>query len=490
MSGDTYQLVILAGLLFVLWAMLRLRRRTVEGNATVVERRFESALRKFDVHLDAFKFAPQASVKVLLNHDHVVSTEIERLFIDQGNNRERLRLRVHRYLEEIVPFFKPLAYYKIGYFVSNTFLKFLYKIDSNPQELNDIKAKLSSRPCSVIYLLNHRSNVDYVVAPYVLKDNVALSFAVGEWARVWPLEYLFKCFGSYFLRRGCRDELYHTVLRRYVQVVTKNAVTQALFPEGGLSRDGLLRAPKIGLLDSILCSKEDRSFSRELIFVPVGINYDRVLEDRVLVFEGKSEQPKLGKLAMLRRVFSILFGNIWKFTRNKIRKNGIASVRFGEPVSFDEWHATRGVDIFSLNKYQRRQHVGEFCNHMMDKIAEVIPATPLCIVAKALLECSPTSFDELVKQTQLEIDKLHAKEVTIVSQNEGAQWMVEGALLRFSMRHLIEQEDDQIHIHAPDLPVIQYYANAIMHYETGEVPQVETPSYAQTIDGQPEGNKA
>ena len=40
-----------------------------------------------------------------------------------------------------------------------------------------------------------------MILPYVLRDNVALSFAVGEWARVWPLDVLFKSFGSYFIRR-------------------------------------------------------------------------------------------------------------------------------------------------------------------------------------------------------------------------------------------------------------------------------------------------
>jgi hypothetical protein len=30
-------------------------------------------------------------------------------------------------------------------------------------------------------------------------EKVALSYAVGEWARVWPLEHLFRSFGSYFV---------------------------------------------------------------------------------------------------------------------------------------------------------------------------------------------------------------------------------------------------------------------------------------------------
>ena len=97
--------------------------------------------------------------------------------------------------------------------------------------------------------MNHRSNADYVVVAYVLARGVSMSYAVGEWARAWPLEYVFKSFGSYFIRRRFREPLYHAVLERYVQLITRNGVTQGIFPEGGLTRDGALRPPKIGLLD-------------------------------------------------------------------------------------------------------------------------------------------------------------------------------------------------------------------------------------------------
>ena len=77
------------------------------------------------------------------------------------------------------------------------------------------------RDAIVIYLMNHRSNADYVLVGYVLAGRVAISYAVGEWARTFPLEYIFKSFGSYFIRRKYRETLYHTVLERYVQLITQ-----------------------------------------------------------------------------------------------------------------------------------------------------------------------------------------------------------------------------------------------------------------------------
>lgn len=465
-------------LLFLWLSILRLRRRNREGRATVAERRFEDALRRFKVEFDAFKFAPQSAVKLLLNHDHVISQKIEELVAEGKGTREGLRLEAHRYIEEIVPFFKPLVYYRLGYWIAHTFLSFIYRVEYSEEELVQIKKTCRDKKACVIYILNHRSNVDFVLAPYVLRDNVALSFAVGEWARVWPLEYVFKSFGSYFLRRGCREELYHTVLRRYVQVVTKNEVTQAMFPEGGLSRDGYLRSPKIGLLDSMLCSKEDRSFTRDLLFVPVGINYDRVLEDRVLVGEG-DEKPKSTKWGMLKRTFSIMFGNALKFYKRQIRKNGHATVHFGEPISFDQWHAERGEDIFSLEKKERRAHVAEFCELVMEQVGLLIPVTPVCLVCDVLVREPLITIEALTAAVEKGIEEFRSLGAIVVAQDKGAQWMVEGALLRLGLRHVVAQEGVTVRVNPNDARIVAYYANSVAHYRNGGIPTVERPNYVK-----------
>jgi hypothetical protein len=101
-----------------------------------------------------------------------------------------------------------------------------------------------------VFVINHRSNADFVVLSYGLLRHVALSYAVGEWALVWPLDVLFRAFGSYFVRRGEKDPLYHKVLERYVQVLVGEGGVTGFFIEGKLSRDGRLGAPKAGLRPS------------------------------------------------------------------------------------------------------------------------------------------------------------------------------------------------------------------------------------------------
>ena len=124
-----------------------------------------------------------------------------------------------------------------------------------------------------------------MLVSYALAGKVALSYAVGEWARAFPLEHIFKAFGSYFVRRRYREPLYHAVLERYVQLTAREGVTQGIFLEGGLTRDGTLKPPKIGLLDYVLGIARDPAFVSRIHVVPVAINYDRVLEDRSLLRE-------------------------------------------------------------------------------------------------------------------------------------------------------------------------------------------------------------
>ena len=107
---------------------------------------------------------------------------------------------------------------------------------------------------TVVFLINHRSNMDYILVGYLAAEKAAISYAVGEWARIWPLQTLVRAMGAYFVRRNSRDALYRKVLERWVAMATEAGVTQAVFPEGGLSRDGRLRPPKVGILDYMLRS--------------------------------------------------------------------------------------------------------------------------------------------------------------------------------------------------------------------------------------------
>ena len=82
------------------------------------------------------------------------------------------------------------------------------------------------------------------------------------------------------MRSNSGDPLYRRVLERYIAIASAEAgVTQAVFPEGGLSRDGRLRRRSSGSSTTWHAVLRP-SGERDIVFVPVGINYDRIFEDR------------------------------------------------------------------------------------------------------------------------------------------------------------------------------------------------------------------
>ena len=98
--------------------------------------------------------------------------------------------------------------------------------------------------------------------------------------RVWSISGLIRAMGAFFIRRKSRGLLCRRVLARYVQVATQEGVTQAVFPEGGLSSDCRLAAPRLGLINYVISGWA--AGGRDVVFVPVPINNDCVLEDCIL----------------------------------------------------------------------------------------------------------------------------------------------------------------------------------------------------------------
>lgn len=84
-----------------------------------------------------------------------------------------------------------------------------------------------------LFVDEHNGPFNARLAERLVAEKAALSYAVSEWARIWPLQTLIRAMGAYFVRRNSKDPLYRKVLERYVAMATQAGVTQAVFLEGG-----------------------------------------------------------------------------------------------------------------------------------------------------------------------------------------------------------------------------------------------------------------
>ena len=101
---------------------------------------------------------------------------------------------------EIVPAFSAYAYFRIGTRIARWVSQVLYRVRIGVR--NDDALAAVDPASSVIFVINHRSNMDYVLVTYVAATSSALSYAVGEWANIWGLSGLMFALFAASLFRG------------------------------------------------------------------------------------------------------------------------------------------------------------------------------------------------------------------------------------------------------------------------------------------------
>jgi len=370
--------------------------------------------------------------------------------------------RVERYARETVPAFNAYLYFRIGYWLAKRLAQALYRV-----RLGYVDAENLQRvepDSTVVFVMNHRSNMDYVLAAYLAADQTALSYAVGEWGRIWPLSALIRWMGAYFVRRNSQDELYRRVLERYIVMATEAGVPQAVFPEGGLTRDGRLREPRLGAIDYMMRGFRSDG-ERDLVFVPLGVNYDRVLEDRSLLRAADRDATRRGRLAALGTTLRFLGRNLWLALRSQWYRFGYACVNFGAPVSMREYCRARNLDFHRLSGEERRREMAALGAHLMGAVGRIIPVLPVPLIATALVARGDQAISpfDLKSEVARLLDRLHARGAHIYVPRKDFDYAISVGLRMLRLRNLVGEREGLYYAESEELPLLRYYANSIAH---------------------------
>ena len=396
----------------------------------------------------------QALIDQLLLDVEVVKA-IETHVDEAGVPRNVAMDKAERYAKEIVPAFNAYAYSRIGTRLARWVSTFVYRVRlgySNDQGLSEIDPE-----ATVIFVMNHRSNMDYVLVTYLASASATLSYAVGEWARVWLLQHLIHAMGAYFIRRDSGNKLYRRVLARYVAMATKSGVTQAIFPEGGLSRDGLLKEPKFGLL-SYMIGDWNPDDDRDVVFVPVGLNYDRVLEDRVLL--GAADR-KIGERTFKFGLFDVIAFSgklLWLRIKGKLFRYGYACASFGDPVSLKSWAGQN-------DNSDRSKMIESFGRDLMERVGDVVPVLPVSLVATVFEETGNTALSELELKAEVVelISELEFANAHIHLPRQDQDYAISVGLRMLTLRGIVKEHEGKFALNRDDDGLITYYANSIRH---------------------------
>jgi len=437
---------------------------TAAGGAWYLRRSGRRALLRFRARVNRFKLASRKSVRERLLNDPGIASAVSDHAASTDTTADAGWRRVDEYVREIVPFFNVVAYYQVGYRLAGWLLNLFYKVTVEHEDRTALDAL--PRDAVVVYLMNHRSNADYILVSYALAGRVAISYAVGEWARAFPLEHIFKAFGSYFVRRRYREPLYHTVLERYVQLITREGVTQGIFLEGGLTRDGRLKAPKIGLLDYVLGIARDPAYRARLRIIPVAVNYDRVLEDRSLLRElaSRDGRARVSRLSQLGEVARYLWWNAARLILRRWQRYGRAAVVVGAPIALDDWFEDHPT-LFELPRPERLACVQALCDRVMSRIGALVPVTSVPLACAAI-----QSFDrdfiprgELLERMREMRDALLELNGRVIRHERDIAETFDRAWRMLHMRHILIAEGDGYVVLPRNRELVSYYANSVEH---------------------------
>lgn len=403
-----------------------------------------------------------------LVYDPKVVEEIQNHARQHDMPLEVVQKKVVTYAREIVPSFNAYLYFRIGYWFAKKIARLLYRVRVG---LIEDEQYLSIDPNStVVFVMNHRSNMDYILVAFLAAERTTLSYAVGEWAKIWPLQMLVRAMGAFFVRRNSGNPLYRRVLERYIHMATREGVCQAVFLEGGLSRDGRLQTPKLGLIDYML-RRFDPATDRDVVFIPVGINYDRTLEDRSLLRTFDPAAEKRSWWFVCRTTFKFIRRSLVLMILSRWRRYGYACVNFGTPVSAKAYCQDQGLNFSRLPRADRFPEIEKLCHRLMSAISEVVPVLPVSLMSTVFLEAMDTELNilDIEERSNRLINELQARGAPVFEMSRSTRALdIVDAIDLMTLRRMVTASGDHFKAASAEETIMRYYANTIDHWRQHE----------------------
>ncbi|KFE44977.1 glycerol-3-phosphate 1-O-acyltransferase PlsB [Pseudomonas syringae] len=316
----------------------------------------------------------------------------------------------------------------------------------------------------IIYVPCHRSHIDYLLLSYLLFRNglTPPHVAAGINLNMPVIGSLLRRGGAFFMRRTFKgNPLYTSVFNEYMHTLFTKGFPVEYFVEGGRSRTGRMLQPKTGMLAITL-----RSFLRNsrmpIVFVPVYIGYERVLEGRTYLGELRGATKKKESIFDIFKVIGALK-----------QRFGQVSVNFGEPIKLAEFLDSEQADwrTQELGPQFRPAWLNETTNRLGERVArhlnEAAAINPVNLVALALLSTQRLALDDQAMARVLDLYLTLLRRVpysphTTLPEGDGR------ALIEHvkGMDLLSEQKDALgkiLYLDEQNAVLMTYYRNNVLH---------------------------
>lgn len=318
--------------------------------------------------------------------EEILTNDRLQSFMQHYSKRRKISIRkIHKqadaYLEEIAANYNS-AIVSIGILGVKYIIKSLFEgIMVSEDMLKQVKNAAQKAP--VIFMPCHKSHIDYLILPYVLhSNNMPCPHAVaGKNLFFWPLETILRGGGAFSVRRSFRGAVFYAkVFSEYIYKLLEEGFNIEVFFEGGRSRTGKLLMPQLGFFNILLDAYKE-GVCEDMIFVPIYIGYDRVLEESSYVHELEGGQKKPESLFQILKAVKLIK-----------RKYGKIYINFHEPISLNDQMAEYGKHLKEMTSKEQNSLCRDLGYKFLYAIDKVTIVNPQALVASAILNCSKTIF--------------------------------------------------------------------------------------------------
>ena len=309
---------------------------------------------------------------------------------------------------------------------------------------------------SLIFSPCHRSHIDYLALSYLLyyKDLMLPQIVAGKNLNLPLVGPLLRKGGAFFMRRSFSgNRLYSVVFYEHLRKLMQRGHSIEFFPEGGRSRSGKLMPPRPGIISMIL-----RSFlgmdEKKVSFVPIAINYEKVLEGNSYIKEVMGANKKKESLKDIISVF--------RDFRNYL---GEAYLQFAEPINLNDFLKEYPMNENSSEKDWLFKVTPILGKRIMNNINEATVVTSTALFSMALLNSDGFSISkkdlisriELIKSLLRE-DKYSSK--ILICDKSGEEILNQMKKLGFLPQ---EEINDRISLSNQEAAKLSFYRNNISH---------------------------
>ena len=431
------------------------------------ERTVRMAQRILRVHFRNLKTAtigPDLSHRRNLVKGLINEPSVRQAILDEAQREnispEKARAQALRYANEIA---SDYTYTAIRFF--EVVLSWFWNKIYDGVKLNHIEGVQNvAQGHEIVYVPCHRSHIDYLLLSYLLFRNglTPPHIAAGINLNMPVVGPLLRRGGAFFMRRTFKgNPLYTSVFNEYMHTLFTKGFPVEYFVEGGRSRTGRMLQPKTGML-AITVRSYLRSSRMPIVFVPVYIGYERVLEGRTYLGELRGASKKKESIFDMFKVLGALK-----------QKFGQVAVNFGEPIKLADFLDNEQPDWRQqeLAPLYRPQWLNATTHRLGEKVAqklnEAAAINPVNLVALALLSTSKLALDDRAMARVLDLYLALLRRVpyspyTTLPEGDGR------ALIEHvkGMDLLSEQSDALgkiLYLDEQNAVLMTYYRNNVLH---------------------------